>query len=131
MLVEEVQEVEGLLVDGALAGVHQEVEVDSEIVAEVEAVADHSLVVGEDQGEVLVREEVASEEGVESIFYLHAFHGVWHMKKCKTIPAARTSSHHTLSKRTASICCINGVLLILHQIYCWKVLIEVWRRMAT
>ncbi len=43
-------EVEELLVDVDLAGVHQEVEVDSETVAEVEGLADHFPVEGEDQG---------------------------------------------------------------------------------
>lgn len=71
-----VAEVEVLLVDVDLAGVHQEVgagleiAVDSGTVVEVGAV-DHFQVAEEDREEALAREEVDSEEGDESIFYLY------------------------------------------------------------
>ena len=66
-------EVEQVLVDVDLAGVHQEVEVGLEIVAEVEELVDRSQVEGEDQGVASAPEEVASEGEAESIFYcVHA-----------------------------------------------------------
>ncbi len=72
-----VLEVEELLVDVDLAGAHQEVEVDLEIVAEVEEVVDHFPVEGEDQGGASAQGEVASEGEDECIFYMRAFRGVW------------------------------------------------------
>lgn len=63
-----VGEGEALLVDGDLAEVHQEVEVASATAAEVGVVVvDHFLVGGEDQGEALAHEGVASEQEGESI----------------------------------------------------------------
>lgn len=55
-------EAEELLVGADLVEVHREVEVVLVIEAEAEVLVDHSPVEGEDQGEALAREVVASEE---------------------------------------------------------------------
>lgn len=78
---EGVREVEQLLVDVDLAGVHQEVEAGLEIVAEVEELADRFRVEGVDQGVASAPEEVASEGEAESIFYMRAFRGVWRLPR--------------------------------------------------
>lgn len=81
VLDEGVREVEQLLVDEDLAGVHQEAEAGLETAAEVEERADRFRVEGEDQGVASAPEEVASEGEAESIFYTRAFRGVWRLPR--------------------------------------------------